>query len=82
MGCLNTEPSRETVRGRSMASVDLYDRRSNSVDAGRDVNSWCCWRGDDGKGEEGEKGEEDEEGGCSDLVKVSRWPCISGRMGL
>lgn len=72
MGCLNTEPSRETVRGRSIESSDVYERRSNCVDVGRDVKSWCCWRGDDGEGEEGEEGE------SSDFERVSCWPCIIG----
>ena len=51
MGCLSTEPSRETVRGRSMASSDVYERERKRerecVDVGRDVKSWYCWRGDD-----------------------------------
>ena len=38
----------------------MYERGSERVDVGRDVKSWCCWRDDDGKGEEGEEGEEGE----------------------
>lgn len=67
MGCLNIEPSRETVRGWSMASSDVYDRRSESADVGRDAKSWRCWRDDD---EGGELGEEGEEGGSSDSEGV------------
>lgn len=39
MGCLSTDPSRETVRGRSIASSDVYERGSEFVDVGRDVKS-------------------------------------------
>lgn len=46
-----------------MASSDPYDRRSKCVDEGRDTNSWCCWRGDDGPIEnDGERGGEEGKG--------------------
>lgn len=65
-----------------MASSDLYDRRSESVDVGRDAKSWSCWRGDDEGGEEGEKGEEGEGGGSSDSERVWCSACIIGLFGL
>ena len=75
MGCLNTEPSRETVRGRSMASSDLYERGPDAVDVGRDVKSWCCRRGNDDDDDDDGEGEE---GGWCNSERAECWPCIIG----